>query len=36
MRFCGKHCTELLSILIADKTATMIENIVLFDVSAYA
>ena len=39
LRFCesslhfGKQCTELLQILIANKTATRIENIVLFDVS---
>jgi len=32
----GKKCTELLYILIVNKTATIIENIILFDVSAYA
>jgi len=32
----GKQCTELLQILIANKTATIIENIILFNVSAYA
>jgi len=32
----GKQCTELLYILIANKTATIIEKIILFDVSAYA
>jgi len=32
----GKQCTELLYILIANKTATINENTILFDVSAYA
>jgi len=34
--FFGKLCTELLQIFMTNKTATVIENIVLFDVSAYA
>jgi len=32
----GKQCTELLYILIANKTATINENIILFNVLAYA
>jgi len=32
----GKQCTVLLHILIANKTAAIIENIISFDVSAYA
>jgi len=35
VEYFGKQCAELLLILIANKTATIIENIVLFDVSAY-
>jgi len=35
LKYFGKQCTELLYILIARKTATIIENIILFDVSVY-